>query len=102
MIKFLIAYIQWVIGHRFKEIAPVNTIKQIAVPTLIVHGTHDNTVPIEDAYAIQNNNQNGRLLVIDEADHDSVEKIETHGQLLIDFLEQEYLVPSYSFSNNPR
>ncbi|MCU7834597.1 MAG: alpha/beta fold hydrolase [gamma proteobacterium symbiont of Taylorina sp.] len=102
IIKFLNFYIQWIIGHQFKEIAPVNTIRNITIPTLIVHGTHDSTVPLEDAYAIQKNNSNGRLLIIEEADHDSVDKIETHGQLLIDFLKQENLVPSPSSSSNPK
>ena len=92
LISFLLAYIQWIIGHRFHEIAPVNTIKKITIPTLVVHGSHDNTVPIEDAYAIQKNNSHGKLLIIDEADHDSVEKIETHGDLLIDFLRHERLL----------
>ncbi|MCK5648726.1 MAG: alpha/beta fold hydrolase [Gammaproteobacteria bacterium] len=93
LIKFLLLYIQWIIGHRFKEIAPVNSIKQIQVPTLVVHGTHDNTVPIEDAHLIQNYNQNGYLLIIDGADHESVDKLETHGELLIDFLKKEGLAP---------
>jgi len=91
LIKFLLSYIQWVISHSFHEIAPVNTINKITIPTLIVHGTHDKTVPIEDAHAIQKNNRNGRLLIIDDAEHDSVDKIETHGQLLVDFLKQENL-----------
>jgi pimeloyl-ACP methyl ester carboxylesterase len=92
LVKFLLAYIQWIIGHRFKEIAPVNSIKRIKVPTLIVHGTHDKTVPIEDAQAIQKNNSNGYLLTIEGANHESVEKLETHGKLLVDFLKQEGLV----------
>lgn len=92
LIRFLLFYIQCVIGHRFNDIAPVNTIKKLNVPVLLVHGTHDNTIPIEDAYAIQENNKNGRLLIIDKAKHDSVDKIEEHGQLLIDFLKQEKLL----------
>ena len=92
LIEFLISYIQWIIGHRFVEIAAVNTIKKLDIPALIVHGTHDNTVPIEDAYAIQQNNSHGKLLLIEDADHDSVEKIETHGDLLIDFLKDEALL----------
>ena len=91
LIKFLLSYIQWVIGHRFDEIAPVNSIRKITAPTLVVHGTHDNTVPVEDAQSIQNNNQNGYLLTIEGADHESVDKLETHGKLLVDFLKQEEL-----------
>ncbi|MCK5697425.1 MAG: alpha/beta fold hydrolase [Gammaproteobacteria bacterium] len=91
LIHFLLAYIQWIIGHRFTEIAPVNTIKKITIPVLLVHGTDDNTVPIEDAYAIQDNHT-GNLLIIEGADHNSVEKIETDGQHLINFLKQENLL----------
>jgi len=89
LIKFLLSYIQWVIGHKFNEIAPVNTIKKITIPVLIVHGTHDKTVPLQDAYAIQKNNHNGHLLIIENARHDSVDKIESHGHLLIQFLYDE-------------
>ncbi len=88
MIQFLNAYIQWVIGHRFDEIAPVNTIKKLSIPILLVHGTHDKTVPIEDAHAIQNNNSNGYFLAIDGADHGSVEKLESNGHLLVDFIQE--------------
>ena len=92
LIEFLLSYIQWIIRHQFDEIAAVNTIKKLTIPVLIVHGSDDNTVPIQDAYAIQENNRHGRLLEIAEADHDSVDKIETHGELLIDFLKHENLI----------
>ncbi len=92
LIRFLIAYIQWIIAHQFSEIAPVNTIKKLTIPTLVVHGTSDNTVPFEDAEHIQNNNNNGYLLSIDGANHESVDKLETHGGLLIDFLKQKKLL----------
>lgn len=94
LIKFLLSYIQWVISHRFNEIAAVNSIKKIQIPTLVVHGTHDNTVPIEDAHLIQNNNKNGYLLIVDGADHESVDKLETHGELLIDFLKKAGILNS--------
>lgn len=92
MVNFLLSYIQWIIGHRFNNIAPVTSISKLTIPTLVVHGTHDTTVPLEDAQLIQKNNTNGYLLTIEEADHESVDKLETHGQLLIDFLKEEYLL----------
>ncbi len=96
LIRFLNAYIQWVIGHKFDEIAPVNTIKKITIPTLLVHGTHDKTVPIEDAYAIQNNNSNGYFLSIDGADHGSIEKLESNAHLLVDFVKNALSLPESS------
>ncbi|MCU7940594.1 MAG: alpha/beta fold hydrolase [gamma proteobacterium symbiont of Bathyaustriella thionipta] len=92
LVNFLLFYIQMVIGHRFNDIAPVTSIGKLSIPTLIVHGTKDKTVPIEDAQLIQNNNSNGYLLIIEGADHESVDKLETHGQLLIDFLKEESLL----------
>lgn len=92
MVKFLLSYIQWIIGHRFNDIAPVTSISKLSIPTLVVHGTHDKTVPIEDAHLIQANNSNGYLLTIEDADHESIDKLETHGQLLIDFLQKENLL----------
>ncbi|MCU7819765.1 MAG: lysophospholipase, partial [gamma proteobacterium symbiont of Lucinoma myriamae] len=52
LVKFLLSYIQWIIGHRFNDIAAVTSINKLSIPTLLVHGTHDKTVPIEDAYLV--------------------------------------------------
>jgi len=49
---YIIAYVQWVIGHRFDAIAPCTTIAKLGCPTLIVHGLEDDTVPVEDARQI--------------------------------------------------
>lgn len=37
------------IGHRFDSFAPVHTIARTAAPVVVVHGTHDRTVPLRDA-----------------------------------------------------
>lgn len=92
LIQFLLGYIQWIIGHRFAEIAPLNSITKLQMPVLLVHGTHDTTVPLDDARAIQKNNPDVELLVIDGADHESVEMLETHGQLLVNFIKQQKLL----------
>ena len=49
---YILAYVQWVIGHRFDAIAPCNTIAQLRCPVLIVHGLEDDTVPVEEARQI--------------------------------------------------
>jgi hypothetical protein len=41
----VIRYAEWVIGHRFEAIAPLNTLCQLACPVLLVHGKDDRTVP---------------------------------------------------------
>ncbi|NEX16556.1 MAG: alpha/beta hydrolase [Halochromatium sp.] len=82
-------YVEWVIGHRFATIAPVNSIRHIPCPVLLVHGDQDRTVPIEDAerIAAAADPAQVRLLVIAGAGHDSVDKIETHADELLAFLE---------------
>ena len=78
-------YVQWLIGHRFKDIAPLSTIRRVDCPVLLVHGEEDATVPIDDAehlVAVSG----AELLRIAGAGHDSVEKVEEHGGELIDFL----------------
>jgi hypothetical protein len=55
---------------------------------LLVHGTAGETVPLTDALAIRNNcNAHSlELLLIENADHESVDKIKEYGNQLIAFL----------------
>lgn len=87
----ILGYVQWIIGHRFSDIAPVHSVCRIDCPILLVHGRADSTVPVEDARAIAAGCPESRitLLEIDEAEHDSVEKIEQHGIELVRFLQRE-------------
>ncbi len=86
LIKFFLAYVQWLIGHKFDEIAPENTIKKITVPVLLVHGKDDTTIPVEDAYTINKNNPDSQLLIIEGAGHKLINRLKSHGRFLIDFL----------------
>lgn len=81
-------YVQWVIGHRFADIAPVNTARQITCPVLLVHGTADELVPLADAHAIASTHAKLTLLEIPQAGHTSVEKVEEHAPQLLAFLQQ--------------
>lgn len=48
----ILRYVESVIGHRFDDIAPINTIRRVRCPTLLVHGAADATVPVAEAHAI--------------------------------------------------
>jgi len=87
-LQLIFYYVEWVIGHRLDDIAPINTIKTIQCPVMIVHGKIDSVVAVSDAEAIWKNvvGDDHQLLLIDDADHESVEKIETHGQEMLAFL----------------
>ena len=88
LIRIMFSYIEWVIGQKFSTIAPLNTVCLIHCPVLLVHGKEDNTVPVDDARSILANcpESNIILLEIEEADHDSVDKVELHSEKLINFL----------------
>lgn len=88
IIQLVIRYVEWVIGQRFETIAPVNSVRHIPCPILLVHGTDDQTVPITDARRILANARKPsvRLLEVDDAGHDSVDKIEAHASELLSFL----------------
>lgn len=87
--RLVIRYVEWIIGFPFKTIAPMNTVRRIACPILLVHGTDDQTVPVEDARRILANCRTSqvRLLEVDGAGHDSVDKIEQHISELTRFLD---------------
>jgi pimeloyl-ACP methyl ester carboxylesterase len=89
--KPLLRYVEWVIGHRFKDIAPVQTVKQIRCPVLLVHGTEDETIPVEclEAIAESAGGQSPvEVLLIPDAGHASVDKIRSHAGELLAFFEK--------------
>ena len=87
---WVLRYVEWIIGYRYEVIAPMNTVCRIKCPVLLVHGKADQTVPVTDALAIRNNcsKKSIELLLIENADHESVETIEEHSDQLIAFLAQ--------------
>ena len=89
LITFVIRYVEWLIGYRYEDIAPINTICHIKCPVLLVHGNADQTVPVEDALSIERGCRRPhiRLLTVDDAGHGSVEKIRVHEEELVQFLQ---------------
>jgi len=91
-------YVEWVIGYRFDDIAPRNTVCRIRCPVLLVHGTADRTVPIGDAEAIRDRCRHNppELLRIEGGDHDSVDRIEHNADRLIAFLKNAGFIDAAS------
>ena len=88
LIIIVLRYVEWVIGHSYSSFAPLSTVCRIESPVLIVHGKEDTTVPIDDAYTIIEMCPEPHLEIfeVDDAGHESVDKIEEHATFLIDFL----------------
>lgn len=69
---YVLHYVQHVIGHRFDDIAPINTIGLLHCPVLLVHGSEDAMVPVAEAQALyaRHGGAADRLLVV-KGSHDS-------------------------------
>jgi len=83
-------YVQWIIGHRLDDIAPMNTYCKISCPVLLVHGDKDKTIPLADMHMIADNcpDKKSEILVIKGAGHDSLHKLRDHAQELVNFLKR--------------
>lgn len=83
----MLSYVEWVIGHRFDDIAPINTIRQVTCPTLLVHGAEDTTVPVSEAQAIHANRSGEHVqLKVVAGSHDDFADLDRELPLLVEFL----------------
>lgn len=83
----MLRYVEWVIGHRFDAIAPINTIRWVQCPVLLIHGAEDTTVPVSDAHAIHANRSGDHVsLKVVAGSHDDYADLDRELQVLVDFL----------------
>jgi len=84
---YVLRYVQRVIGYRFNDIAPVNTIARVRCPVLLAHGTEDTTVPFGDARRILAARAHGKVrLIALPGGHDTREAMTQRAGALIRFL----------------
>lgn len=88
--SWVLRYVEWVIGHRFNDIAPMNRLRYVQCPVLLVHGTADKTVPVSDVHLIRENGEGKKaeLLLIEGGGHESVGRISKHEEELMAFLQR--------------
>lgn len=85
---WIINQVQAIIGARFDEIAPANTVKKIQCPILLVHGKEDKDVPVSEAQLLFQEAPKGtRSIILDETGHDLRPAILSLGPAVISFLE---------------
>lgn len=75
--RWILRYIEWVIGASFRDIAPLRTIGRVQSPVLLVHGECDTTVPVADAEMLfrRRPGDHVKLLRVPGAGHRSVEHL---------------------------
>jgi uncharacterized protein len=80
-------YVEHAIGHRFDDIAPQHTIASVRCPTLLLHGSEDETVPLTDAHAIYAARSGDHVqLRIIAGSHDDYRDLDLEIPTLLDFL----------------
>jgi uncharacterized protein len=86
---YILAYVQHVIGHRFDQIAPSTTIRDVQCPVLLVHGCSDATVSPQDARLIYAARAHAAVqLLILEGGHEEIHDLNAAMHDVLTFLVQ--------------
>ena len=94
LITLISNYIQWVIGYKFDDIAPVKSLQRInqqtpVTPTLLIHGTADQLIPLSDHEMLcEHQSEQVQCIQIEGADHDSIDMIEDNFNIITNFIER--------------
>jgi dipeptidyl aminopeptidase/acylaminoacyl peptidase len=88
---YVLRHVQRVIGARFDDIAPINTISHARCPVLLVHGVDDEVVPFSDAQRLQAAGRAGTVecLAI-RGGHDPSDSTADYQTQLVDFLKRSF------------
>ena len=101
---YVLRHVQRVIGARFDDIAPINTIAHARCPVLLVHGVDDAVVPFSDAQRLQKAGRAGTVeCVAIRGGHDPSDSAADYQVQLIDFLQRCFLTHENSdaVTSNP-
>lgn len=86
---YILFYVQRVIGYRFDDIAPVHTIRAVNCPVLLVHGTEDKTVPVNEAREIYANRADKHVhLLLIPGNHGEFGDLERYIETMTGFLDE--------------
>lgn len=83
--QYILRHVQRVIGARFDEIAPIQTVTQLTCPVLLVHGLEDVTAPFSDAERLRAAAPDAQLLPV-HGDHDLRGSLHAHESEIVGFL----------------
>jgi pimeloyl-ACP methyl ester carboxylesterase len=80
-------YLERIIGARFDDIAPVNTLAKASCPILLVHGLQDTTVPVVDARSIWHNRSTTQATLIEcNGTHETFDDVQAVMRQILAFL----------------
>jgi dipeptidyl aminopeptidase/acylaminoacyl peptidase len=85
--RYVLSYVERVIGHRFDDIAPIHSITRVRCPVLLVHGEQDEVVPATDARRIHVAGRTAAVeLLILPGSHESFADVDRELAAVVGFL----------------
>lgn len=81
-------YVERVIGARFDDIAPINTLDRVQCPVLLLHGRQDAMVPIDDARKLGQHRRADVTLIECDGSHERFDNLAYMTCGILAFLER--------------
>jgi pimeloyl-ACP methyl ester carboxylesterase len=88
LLTLILGAIQRVIGYRFDAFAPRHRIAMVSRPVMLVHGSADQVVPIDNLDELAAAHPDAEVLVVPGAGHTDLEPFEHHVANITDFLDR--------------
>ena len=94
--KYPLAYLTRLYGILFlkiniDDVSPVDNIKNIKVPILLIHAERDSQIRVDEAYLLHNANKKAELWIVENADHGMTHSInpEKYEKKVIGFFKEK-------------
>ena len=95
ILKYPLIYLTKLYGILFlkmdlDDVNPVDNIKSIKVPILLVHAERDSQIPVNEAYLLHNASKKSELWIVENADHGMTHSInpEKYEKRVLEFFEK--------------
>jgi len=95
ILKYPLAYLTKLYGILFLRIniddaSPVESIKNLEIPILLIHAEKDSQIPVKEAYLLHNANKKAELWIVKNAEHGMTHSVDTgkYEKRVIGFFEQ--------------
>lgn len=88
LLALVLGMIQRMIGYRFDAFAPRNRVGLVKAPVMLVHGSADQVVPIDNVYELSAVQPSAEVLVVPGAGHSDLEPFHHHVEEIAGFLER--------------
>lgn len=83
-------YAKLFLGIDVNDVSPLNDIKEINTPVLLIHAGKDSQIPVENSILLDKNAKNSELWIIENADHGQAHALKKneYEKRILDFFEK--------------